>query len=74
MVFSAACFALRCHIHFILWAVFLVGVRIVENIDLACLIAISCSLISEFTETERAKEEVGAASTKKGKCSLKEKI
>lgn len=30
--------------------------------------------ISEFTETERAKEEVGAASTKKGKCSLKKKM
>ena len=38
------------------------------------MIFISHSLISEFAEIDRAKEEVGAASTKKGKCNLKKKV
>lgn len=41
---------------------------------MASLIFIFHFLISEFAETERAKEEVGAASSKKGKDSLKKKI
>lgn len=38
------------------------------------MVFISHSLISEFAESDRTKEEVGAASTKKGKWNLKKKV